>query len=381
MGLSLPDGKPPLQWRRILVVPLRFVGDTVLSIPLIRAIKRQCPHATIDVLVSPAGAQLMETCPYVDSVIIEAESLVDRLNHFKQAQYDAVFSLRKSLTLPAMVKIANRQTVMVGYDKQRWPKPIGYKRAGIAIDAIAPYPPRRTILSMAKHHLALLLACGLTLNPEADAQLDLWTTPEDDATLATLLGETLADGKPIAVVHMGSATPTKNIPPERFTLALQGLKTAGYSIVAIGNATDEPPLNTVATMANVPLLNLAGKTTLRQVVALFANHTQLLLGVDSGPVHLAAAAGVPTIVALYGPTNPFQWGPQASVRRPQGPHFYPIMVPNLPCRPCHAQQCHSNACRTDLSAELIAQGLHQALAMLDNTSHATQQPESIPVSS
>jgi ADP-heptose:LPS heptosyltransferase len=378
MGVNLLEGKPPIQWRRILIAPLRFVGDTVLSIPLIRAIKRQCPHATIEVLVNSTTAHLMETCPYVDDVVIEGESLTERLNHLKQAQYDAVFSLRKSLTLPALVKIANLKTVVVGYDKQRWPNPIGYKRSGIAIDAIAAYPPRRTILSMAKHHLALLLACGLAIDPVVDSQLDLWTLPEDDATVATLLAEPLANGKPIAVLHMGSATPTKNIPPERFTLAVQALQTAGYTIVAIGNKMDAQPVDTLATLANVTMLNLAGKTTVRQVVALFANHAQLLLGVDSGPVHLAAAAGVPTIVAVYGPTNPFLWGPQASVRRPDGPDFYPIMVPNLPCRPCHAQQCHANACRTDLSAELIATGLAQVLTNLKNDIGCTR-PESAPV--
>jgi ADP-heptose:LPS heptosyltransferase len=98
------------------------------------------------------------------------------------------------------------------------------------------------------------------------------------------------------------------------------------------------------------LINLAGKTTLRETFALY-QRIQLLLTVDSSPIHLAAAAGVPNIVGVFGPTNHKQWGPHG-----EGIQFKPVFM-DLPCRPCYAKVCEHNNCKVQLTGNQIAKAV------------------------
>ena len=97
---------------------------------------------------------------------------------------------------------------------------------------------------------------------------------------------------------------------------------------------------------HVGLINLAGETSLRETCALY-RRTALLLTVDSSPIHIGAAAGVPKIVGVFGPTNEKQWGPHFS---PGTGDFRPVFI-DLPCRPCYAKVCSHNNCRMLLTAE------------------------------
>lgn len=334
---------------RILIIPLRYIGDTILTVPLARRLRKLFPRARIDMLVSRTTLPLMEPCPYLDHVLVEPKKTGERLALLREGRYDTVFILRKSATM-AMLCLLAGIAHRVGYDKQRFPW--GYRRWGWFLTHRARYPSLKTETPQAVSHLSLLSACGL--EPE-DPSLELWAEPEDILRVEHLLKSHGLDGnRLLAVLHAASASHGKQIEVERFTPGLQRLSQAGYTIIATGLAGDRPLYDALTEKTGVPLINLAGETSLRETFALY-RRVRVLLTVDSGPLHLGAAARIPKIIGVFGPTNARQWGPhQPDV------DFTPVFL-DLPCRPCYAKVCAHNNCRVLLTGEHIANAVNLAL--------------------
>lgn len=349
------------QSHNILVVPLRYIGDTILTVPLVRNLRRLFPQAQIDLLASRVTAPLMEPCPYLNQVLIEPKASLERLQLLKDNDYDTVFLLRKSVTMALLCQLAGIET-RIGYDKQRFPW--GYQRWGWCLTHQGRYPGLNTDTPQAVSHLGLLSAIGLSAQ---DSHLELWSTETDEHNLSTLLAQhRISPHQKLAVLHAASASHGKQIELDRFALSLQHLHAAGYQVLTTGTASDYPGYEALSQQAGVPILNLAGKTTLRETFALY-KCIQLLLTVDSSPIHLGAAACVPNIVGVFGPTNERQWGPHNP-----NVQFQPVFM-DLPCRPCYAKVCEHNNCRTLITREAIAVGVEQALTAGNHLTHIEQR--------
>ncbi len=338
----MPTASPP---QKILVIPLRYIGDTILTVPLIRNLKRLFPKARIDVLCSQTAAPLLEACPYVRSVIIEPKGTMALWRLLKSERYDQVYNLRKSVTTALACKLAGVPQ-LIGYDKQRFP--FGYKRWGLFLDATARYPSLKTEVPQAVSHLSLLSATGLKY---ADDHLELWATEADQQNLEGILQQNgVYSERPMAVLHAASASHGKQIELLKFSDSLHRLHQAGYQLLATGTRDDYPLYQTLAETTGLTLHNLAGKTSLRETVALY-QRIQFLLTVDSSPIHMGAATGVPNIVGVFGPTNHQQWGPHNTQI-----NFRPVFQ-DLPCRPCYAKVCEHNNCKVLLNGPQIAQAV------------------------
>jgi ADP-heptose:LPS heptosyltransferase len=274
-----------------------------------------------------------------------------RLNLLRTNQYDTAFILRKSFTMALLCHFAGIHT-LVGYDKQRFFKPLGYKRWGWLLNYQAPYPSLKTEIPQPISHLSLLKSIGAQVQ---DTHLELWSTPQDDEHLAEILQERNVQlNMPIAVIHMVSASHGKSFEPEKFESAIRYLVQNGFQVMCTGAPQDAFQYDLLASSTGLPLINLAGKTSLRETYALYKK-AQLILTVDSSPIHLAAAAGIPKIVGVFGPTNEKQWGPYASKSQ-----FQPVYI-DLPCRPCYAKICEHNSCRTTLTETHVLQGIQKIL--------------------
>ncbi len=347
---------------RILVVPLRFIGDCVLTIPLLRNIKHHFPHAEVDILIPQTLQSLFENCPYVSRIILEPKSKIQLLKILRKNPYDIGFLLRRSLTQAFMLKQAGIKR-LIGYDEQRLFQPIGFKRCGLFLDQTVPFPPLDTDIPQVKTYLNLLSPLGLLPHDEF---LELWPSEEDVKVVERSLEEaSLGDTqRSIAVFHATSASREKAMAPDRFLPALKKLQDSNFRILAIGTAQDAAYYDFFKAQGIV-LENLCGKTTLSQSYVLL-QRAQVLFSLDSAPVHLAAAAGTSNIVAIYGPTNEKQWRPY-----PYDGRFIPVTNKTLTCRPCLPKVCEHNLCREGLTAWDIAQGVQQFLDQPSRTAMAS----------
>jgi|GEM_PF-1746972 len=346
---------------KILVVPLRYIGDTILTVPLIRELHRQIPDARIDVLCSKTAAPLLEPCPYIHQLIIEPKGLIKNLDLLKQGQYDAIFILRKSFTLAMLARLAGIP-VRVGYDKQRFPKPINYKRWGLFLTRTFPYPSLRTETHQVDSHLQFLKAL-LAVSVSVGDGLELWSTQEDGQALDKILQqEGITFDQPIAVLHAASASHGKAIELSKFAESLKLLCENGFQILATGTQADDKAYQQLKRDYLLPLTILAGKTTLRETFALY-QRTQLLLSVDSSPIHIGAAADIPKIVGVFGPTNHRQWAPYfgSKAEAQATKRFFPVYI-DLECRPCYAKVCSHNNCKELLTAGQITLAVKQAIS-------------------
>lgn len=262
---------------RILVIPLRYIGDTVITMPLLRNLRYAFPQARIDVLASETAIPLLEECPYKNHVICEPASWGGRFQLMLQEKYDWVFLLRKSVTWSFVCKLAGVKK-LVGYDRQRF-GPIGFQRWGWFLDQSVPYPKEDTDTHQVLSHLNMLTACGV---PVRDHHLELWETPDDVGRLESLFRqEGIVDDRPKAVIHAVTASSGKGIPVGEFIPAARKLYEMGYQVLCTGVPADAPVYEPIAA-AGVPLINLAGKTTLRGVYSLF-RHVSVLVSVDLLP--------------------------------------------------------------------------------------------------
>jgi heptosyltransferase II len=354
--------KPNLP-QKILIVPLRYIGDTILTVPLIRKIHEQFPSASIDVLCSGTAAPLLETCPYIHQLHQELKGFFRNLTFLKREKYDAVVILRKSFTMALLAKLAGIP-LRIGYDKQRFPKPIHYKRWGLFLTHSFPYPRRKTNTHQVDSHLQMLKGFANLSEAQSltQAGLELWTTLEDEKAIDLLFAqEEIQPNKPIAVLHAASASHGKAIELSKYLDSLRYLAKEGFQLIATGTQGDIETYTQLKNQYELPLHIFAGKTSLRETFALY-KRTQLLLSVDSSPIHIAAAAQVRKVVGVFGPTNHQQWGPYFGPNTPSetGKRFFPVYI-DLECRPCYAKVCSHNNCKEMLTGAQIALAIQQAI--------------------
>lgn len=332
------------QPKRILVIPLRFIGDAVLTIPVIRALRARYPESQINCLLPPHLVKLFETCPYVSNIVVEPKSKYQLWQILHHNNYDTAILLRRSITQAALLKLAGIKTV-VGFDEQRYFEPIGFKRWGLFLSKKARFPELKTQIPQINTYLSLLHPLSIE---SPDPKLELWPTEEEKVLAKEKLH---AIGQKIVVVHCCSASREKGIAMEKWVSSLQYLVQQGYTLVSMGTSADRNYYNELSDLSGVHIANFCGETNLRLSAAILGM-SQLIFGLDSGPMHMAAAMGTPNIITIYGPTNEKQWAPY-----PYSGKFTPIFNQNLTCRPCLPKVCSHNNCREQLSASDILAGL------------------------
>lgn len=334
----------PLPAKRILVMRYRFIGDTILTVPFLRNLRYAYPEAKIDVLVGPQSGTVLEGCPYVDELITYdttrfhkydqgADAKPKNILHYalelRRRQYDLVFLLKRSLS-SALLSWFSGARYRVGYDTEG--------RGFLLTHRVKWHENIHEVQST----LDVLRAANV---PIKDKHLESWVSADEIARVSQVAPE-LHSAKKKVLFHAASAHPDKLYPLEKWALLLRSMKER-QNIVPffIGDEQDVQTYERLQKLADVSGVNLAGKLSLRESMALLTR-LDLAICTDSGPAHLAAAANVPTI-ALFGPTDPVRW-------RPWGEQHAAVYDDSLPCRPCNYNKvCENRECLTQLSPEKI----------------------------
>jgi heptosyltransferase-2 len=344
-----PDAK------KILVLRYRFIGDTVLTVPFLRNLREAYPGTRIDLMLEPFSGQVLEGCPYVDRVIpFELRTIhkysagsdrgkLSAYRHYlrliRSEGYDAAFVLKRSLSSALLVWAA------------RVPRRIGFATEGRRFLLTDPVAYRR------QHEVENFLDCLRVVDiPVRSTHLELWPGPEQERKAAELFSRAgWAAGNLKVIIHAAASLPSKQWPQERFAAVMRALQDRyGARFVYTGSGDDAALYDAIERRGPFGGLNLCGDNSLRENIAVY-RACDLFFGVDSGPMHMAAAVGVP-VVALFGPTDELRWGPWGE--------GHVVLSRHLSCHPCKPHKCPDNECMLQITAAEAVEALDRKISSL-----------------
>ena len=335
--------------QKILVVQLADIGDVILTSPFIRELRRFFPKAWIGLAVQPRMFELVEKCPYVDDVIVFDWRAIKNVDAFLRGSpkwwilssgkarqelwarhLDMAISARwnedpcqaASLILMYTSGAANRIAYKAtSSDPMRY----GWKDLNRLITR---GPSRGFPKHEVEHQLDILHYLGI--NPK-DTHLEVWTSQEDDRIAQDMLNKhDITSADVLIAFAPGAAWSFRRWPSERFIELgrwLQEIYNAHILIMA-GKDECDLALQIEQGLQGNKTINLAGKTTLREMASIL-KQCKLFIGNDSGPLHIAAAAGIP-VVGFYGPGEYQRFKPWGI--------DYDVLRLGLFCSPC-SQNC------------------------------------------
>lgn len=322
--------------RRALVIQLRHHGDVLLTSPVFTVLKNRAPAMEIDALVYAETREMLDLHPAIAQVHVVRRDWKESSAPARLAQEWRLFAALRKRAYDLVVHLSEHprgawlaRTLGARYavapDFAR--KPRLWKKSFTHLVPLPPHARRHRV----EINLDALRRFGI--QPGEDER-KLVLVPGEDAERSVeglLAGEGLAS-KSFIHFHPGSRWQFKCWPPERAAALVDALARRGERVVLTA-APDERELDLIAEIrkrTTAPIADFSGKLALKQLAALSAR-AKLFVGVDSAPMHIAAAMGT-RVVALFGPSGELEWGPWRVPHRivASGEH---------PCRPCGNDGC------------------------------------------
>jgi heptosyltransferase-2 len=321
-----------VEFSNILIRATNWVGDAVMCLPALRAIRTRFPRAHVAILAKPAVADLYARESCADEVIRFTGTLRPVARDLRSRNFDCAILLQNAFEAAWIAWLA------------RIPNRIGYDRDSrrLLLTRPVPVPQRGEIPRHERfYYLELLRRSGLIESLPESPMIRLEYTPTAPARIVGI--------SPGAAY--GNA---KRWLPERFAEAAGKLANArGASIALFGSASERSACERIAALLNgQSVVNHAGQTTLAQFIDLAAK-CELFLTNDSGAMHIASALGVPT-VAIFGATDDLATGPTGPKAR--------VVRQVVECSPCLLRECPiDHRCMQRVSADRVVK---EALALL-----------------
>ena len=373
MTNTLPPGQ--LARARILVRVPNWVGDAVICLPALRALRSALPAAEMTLLARPWVREVFPAQELGARIIsydsgCEHRGLRGRLRiarALRAERFDAAILFQNAFDAALITWLAGI------------PLRAGYCRQGRRLLLTHPVPPprRRDALEHESHYyLELLRRLGLIQHYPAVERIALPASEASRLSARVQLCERIEQEFPAPGVSRGDpellvgispgATfgTAKRWPAPRFAeLAARLYKESGATSVFFGSPQEKDLAEEVMALAAVPALSLAGRTTLAEFIQLIQG-CDLFVTNDTGTMHVAAALGVPTL-AIFGPTNEKETRPLGDrVKLVTGEAF---------CRPCKLRHCPiDHRCMTSVSVERVLQAALQMLCKQDDTAQESR---------
>ncbi len=330
----------------ILIIQLKHLGDVLLTTPVVRALHHAWPGATIRVLVARGMEAMVSDHPLIQEVIS-----LDRGAGLVAAGRLALGLWRRRFDLVLEYSGGDRGAFYswltgaprrLGYEH---PKRSWWQRR-LAFTQLAPAPPLRA--HTVEKNLALVEALGVA--PRHQGPEFYWPAQTGRRVQELLQGHGLSP-RGFVLLHPPARWLFKCWTTEGYARVIDALQMDYRLPVVLTAAPTQGEMDFLAAILNqvrTRPINLAGRLDLKTLGALIAQ-AQLFVGVDSAPMHLAAAVGTPTVV-LFGPSGPYNW-------RPWG-EGHEVLSKNLDCQPCGRDGCDGSKisrCLTAITpAEVLA---------------------------
>lgn len=313
---------------RILVKEVNWLGDLVMSLPALRAIRRAWPGAHLAVLVKRELASFFDGAAWLDEVIPYSvgrglSGFIDRrriVGEIRARRFDLGVLFPNSFESALWIAMAGIR-----------------RRAGFVADARgamltlkATAPPAALSGHQVNYWLAMVRATTGVVGRADDFALDVG--PANRERMAAWLGvNRKRPGAPLyAIAPAAAYGPAKEWPAERFAAAIDLLAGRdGAESVLVGAPGERAQCAAVAAASRSGAIVAAGATNVGELIALLSL-CDGFMGNDSGCMHLAGALGIPT-VAIFGSTDPLRTGPLGNRTR--------VIYRRLECSPCLARTC------------------------------------------
>jgi predicted lipopolysaccharide heptosyltransferase III len=291
---------------KILLLQLKRIGDLILTTPAIAALRKNYPDAHVTLAVSNECAELLPAISNVDRVLIARRNLRDvaMVSSVAGKRFDYCIDFTRNDRSAFLTLLSAAHRRVTSYRVREKSK----TRARLYTDLVR---VRVRDMHTIDYNLALLEPLGVR-TASFTPQLDLPRTAREKA------GTLRRDWKitrPYVILHPGSARREKLWDAARWAKVIDQFGQSEFELVLTGGSSvdEQAHIAAITQRTRQKFIDLFGKTDLLTLAALIAQ-AQLLVTVDSAPVHFAAAMHTPQVI-LFGPTNPFHWRPLDSPAR------------------------------------------------------------------
>ena len=331
-GAAYRKAARPAEPRAILLIRPDHLGDMLFLTPGLHALRQALPAARITLLGGPWGVEAVrhnpdldaiETCVFPgferqpkESSLAPYRLLAATARKLRKVDYDAAVILRFDHWWGAWLAAAAGIPRRIGHD---WPETRPFLTQAF---------PYRSDRHEVEQNATLLAALAPGIAANLGPMRYHITDADRTWTADWLAAQGHEPGQRLVAIHPGAGAAVKQWPAALWVEVADGLaERPDVRIVLTGGPGEQELAASIATRLARPALNAAGATTLGQLAALYAR-CALVLGSDSGPLHLAVAVDAPT-VHLYGPISPVKFGPWSA------PNQHVVLQTTWPCAPCN----------------------------------------------
>ena len=343
----------------ILIIKLRHLGDVLIVTPVLSALREAYPQARITMVVNPGTEEMVRGHPDLAEVLTLPRTQHPNFRKELPAQLKFIRVLRKHhFDISIDFTIGDRGAILsflsgaprrLGFTpsrgKQWWWK-LAYTQT-----LAQPEPNKPIVVS----HLEMLRLLGL--QPKKWETQFAWSPEDEEGLENALTRQGGANQNPYVVVHPTSRWMFKTWRLGGYARVIDHLQeTCGLKVMVTGGPEEkeQAAVQAILSQCRTQPLDLSGRLTLKQLGCLIAG-ARLFFGVDSAPMHIAAAVKTP-VLALFGPSVDIMWGPWGKGHR--------VIKKNWPCRPCGQDGCEGSKvsrCLEEITAEEAISGIESLL--------------------
>lgn len=335
--------------QNILVVRTDRIGDVILTLPTIEALKLNFPHARITMLVNPYTAGVVEGIADVLLYRLEQgpKPFLRMLSELRMERFDAAIVAFPRFRIALLLWLAGIP-VRVG---------TGYRWYSFLFNTKI-FEHRKTVEKHeAEYNLSLLRGVGCEDTPAPEVKMIISDRERKKALdIRSSLG--ISDSDRLVLLHPGSGGSAREWSPDNFSLLAAALKNMGLFVVVTGGKTEAQLVQRVAHQAGAGVTPFVSTLSLKEFAA-FIQTAALFVANSTGPLHLAAAVHTP-VIGFYAPVrvmSPKRWGPLTDKKE--------LFVPDPACCPrCNGGECRGNECMQQIT---VAQVLAAAERLLQGT--------------
>ncbi len=316
--------------KKILVVRTAYIGDVVMTTPVLKPLREMFPEAKISFLTGRKEAEILKNNPFIDEILLYdafwfypssigkgMSEYFKTIRRLRKEQFDLAIDLRGDIRNILFILFFSRAYHRVSY---------GVGGGSYFLTKVVPF---KKIKHKIAYHLDILNFLGAKINT-ARPEIYL-SSSEEEFKRVVFRVNGISDNDLVIGVHPGGRKKLKCWYPEGYvTLISHLIREFGAKIVITGSITEMKLAEKISSAVREKTISLCGKTTLRELASMIKSFDLFICG-DCAPMHIASTLGTP-VVAIFGPSKSWETGPYGNFR---------LIEKNFPCRLyCDENLCH-----------------------------------------